>query len=59
MFEFILRHIMLSSAKRRILDWTFSLMSLMYSEKSIGPRTEPCGTPDVTSVMSTRAANLS
>ena len=26
----------------------FSLMSLMYSKKSIGPRTEPCGTPDVT-----------
>ena len=33
----------------------FSLMSLMYSRKSIGPRTEPCGTPDVTSVMSDRA----
>ena len=32
-----------------------SLMSLMYSKKSIGPRTEPCGTPDVTSVMSDRA----
>ena len=30
-------------------------MSLMYSKKSIGPRTEPCGTPDVTSVMSDRA----
>ena len=30
-------------------------MSLMYSNKSIGPRTEPCGTPDVTSVMSDRA----
>ena len=54
MFEFILRYIMLSSAKRRILD-TFSLMSLMYSKKSIGSRTEPCGTPDVTSVMSERA----
>ena len=27
----------------------------MYSKKSIGPRTEPCGTPDVTSVMSDRA----
>ena len=33
----------------------FSLMSLMYSKKSIGPRTDPCGTPDVTSVMSDRA----
>ena len=30
-------------------------MSLMYSKKSIGPRTEPCGTPDVTYVMSDRA----
>ena len=48
-------YIMLSSAKRRILDWKFSLMSLMYSMKSIGPRTEPCGTPDVTSVVSDRA----
>ena len=41
MLEFILRYIMLSSAKRRILDWMFSLMSLMYSKTSIGPRTEP------------------
>ncbi len=47
MLEFILRYIMLSSANRRILDWMFSLMSLMYGKKSIGPRTEPCGTPDV------------
>ena len=30
-------------------------MSLMYSKKGIYPRTEPCGTPDVTSVMSARA----
>ena len=30
-------------------------MSLIYSKRSIGPRTEPCGTPDVTSVMSDRA----
>ena len=29
-------------------------MSLMYSKKSIGTRTEPCGTPDVTSAMSDR-----
>ena len=47
--------IMLSSANRRILDRMFSLMSMMYSKKSIGPRTEPCGTPDVTSVVSDRA----
>ena len=55
MLEFILRYIMLSSANRRILDWMFSLMSLMYSKKSTGPRSEPCGTPDVTSVVSDRA----
>ena len=30
-------------------------MSLMYGKKNIGPRTELCGTPDVTSVMSDRA----
>ena len=54
MLEYILRYIMLSSANRRILDSMFSLMSLMYSKKSIGPRTEPCGTPDVTSVVSDR-----
>ena len=30
-------------------------MLLMYSKKSIGPRSEPCETPDVTSVMSDRA----
>ena len=29
-------------------------MSLTYSKKSICPRTEPCGTPDVTYVMSDR-----
>ena len=30
-------------------------MSLMCSKNSIGPITEHCGTPDVTSVMSARA----
>ena len=55
MFEFILRYIMLSSANRRILDWTFSLMSLMYSKKRMCRRSEPYGTPDVTSVMFDRA----
>ena len=33
----------------------FSLMSLIYSKKSIGPRIVPCGTPDVTYVVSDRA----
>ena len=27
----------------------------MYSRKRTGPRTEPCGTPDVTHVLSDRA----
>ena len=27
-------------------------MSFMYSRKITGPRTEPCGTPDVTHVLS-------
>ena len=30
-------------------------MSFVYSKKSIGPRTERCGTPDVTYVMSDKA----
>ena len=30
-------------------------MSFMYSRKRTGPRTEPCGTPDVTHVLSDRA----
>ena len=29
-------------------------MSFMYSRKRTGPRTEPCGTPDVTHVLSDR-----
>ena len=55
MFEFILRYIMLSSAKRRILNVMVPIMSLMCSKNSIGPRTEPCVTPVVTYVMSDRA----
>ena len=30
-------------------------MSFMYSRKRTGPRTEPCGTPDVIHVLSDRA----
>ena len=30
------------------------VMSFMYSRKRTGPRTEPCGTPDVTHVLSDR-----
>ena len=55
MFEFTLLYIMISYAKTRILDGTVSFMSLMYIKKSICPRTEPCGTPNATSVMSDMA----
>ena len=51
----MLRYIILSSAKRRIEDLMFPSMSFMLSKKRTGPRTEPCGTPDVPSVMSDRA----
>ena len=53
--EEILRYIILSYAKRRIEDLIFPFMSFMQSKKRTGPRTEPCGTPDVTSVLSDRA----
>ena len=54
MFEFILRYIMLSSAEA---DTRLNVLVDVVDvhKKSIGPRTEPCGTPDVTSVMSDRA----
>ena len=55
MFKFIVLYIMISYAKTRILDGTVSFMSLMYSKKSIGPRTEPYGTPNATYVMPDRA----
>ena len=32
----------------------FLFMSFMYSRQRTGPRTEPCGTPDVTHVLSDR-----
>ena len=32
----------------------FVFMSFMYSRKRTGPRTEPCGTPDVTHALSDR-----
>ena len=32
----------------------FLFMSFMYSRKRTGPRTEPCGPPDVTHVLSDR-----
>ena len=37
-----------SSAKRRSFELIFLCMSLIYTRKNNGPRTVPCGTPDVT-----------
>ena len=52
--DFILRYTMLSSAKNRMGDLMLLFVSFMYSKKRTGPRTEPCGTPDVTHVLSDR-----
>ena len=38
----------MSSAKSLTLDLTYPGRSLMYAGKSIGPRTEPFGTPEET-----------
>ena len=46
-FTMVLLH-MVSSANRRIFDLMPSGRSLMYSRKRLGPRTDPCGTPDST-----------
>ena len=37
-----------SSAKRRSFELIFLCKSLIYTRKNNGPRTVPCGTPDVT-----------
>ena len=54
MFEFISRYIgiMLSYAKRRILRTRLNVFVYVVDVPQECPRTEPCGTPDVTSVMS-------
>ena len=44
----IVHYIMQSSANIRISDWMLLVLSLMYRRKRRGPRTVPCGTPDVT-----------
>ena len=43
MFEFILRYIMLSSAKRRILDWTFHLCRWCTARRVFGPELSHVG----------------
>ena len=44
----MVRYKMVSSAKRRTLELMLLPISFMYARKSVGPRTDPCGTPEVT-----------
>ena len=46
--ELIAMYKAVSSAKSLTLDLTCSGRSFMYARKRIGPRTEPCGTPEET-----------
>ena len=48
----IARYMAVSSAKSLTLDLTWSGRSFMYARKSMGPRTEPCGTPEDTAILS-------
>ena len=48
--ELIHNYMAVSSAKSLTLDLTFSGRSFMYAMKRIGPRTEPCGTPEETEI---------
>ena len=48
--ELIHKYMAVSSAKSLTLDITFSGRSFMYAKKRIGPRTEPCRTPDETGI---------
>ena len=52
MVELIARYKAVSSAKSLTLDLTCSGRSFMYARKriAIGPRTEPCGTPEETGI---------
>ena len=50
--ELIARYMALSSAKSLTLDLTWSGRSFIYASKSMGPRTEPCGTPEDTAILS-------
>ena len=42
----------MSSAKSLTLDLSCSGRSFMYARKRIGPRTEPCGTPEEIEILS-------
>ena len=50
--ELIARYMAVSSAKSLTLDLTWSGRSFMYARKSMGPRTELCGTPKDTAILS-------
>ena len=50
--ELIARHKAVSSAKSLTLDLTCSVRSFMYARKIIVQRTEPCGTPEETEILS-------
>ena len=52
MVELIARYKAVSSEKSLTLDLTCSGRSFMYARKRIGPRTEPCGTPEETGIFS-------
>ena len=48
----MVRYTAVSSANRPTWDCTLSGRSLMYSRNRVGPRTEPCGTPEDTGTSS-------
>ena len=50
--ELIARYMDVSSAKSLTLDLTWSGRSFIYIRKSMGPRTEPCRTPEDTAILS-------
>ena len=50
MVELIARYKAVWSAKSLTLDLTCSCRSFMYARKRLGPRTEPCGTPEETGI---------
>ena len=46
------RYMAVSSAKSLTLDLTCLGRSFIYAKKRMGPRTEPCGKPDETEILS-------
>ena len=50
--ELIARYMAISSAKSLTLNLTWSARSFICARKSMGLKTEPCGTPDDTAILS-------